>query len=113
MQKEQNYLVELTQSEIEGIISALDSVVKAHGLSVAEKCSEIHSQLLKAEPKVEPVPQPPVVQQPVVTPPKPVVKQPVSPPKRVEEVSLEEVEAELGQIMEVPKKKKKTAKKKK
>lgn len=108
MQKEQNFVVELTQSEIEGIISALDSVVKTHGLSVAEKCSTIHSRLLKAELVAEAPPQPPVIQQPVVTPPKP-----VDPSKRVEEVSLEEVEEELGQIMEVPKKKKKTAKKKK
>lgn len=117
MQKEQSYLVELKQSEIEGIISALDSVVKAHGLNVAEKCAEIHNQLLKAQPKVEQAPQPPVVQQPAQA----AVQQPVAPkqqvevvkPKPVEEVSLEEVEEELGQIMEVPKKRKKTTRKKK
>lgn len=93
MQKETVYLVELKQSEIEGIISALDSVVKTHGLNVAEKCAEIHKSILSGQPKVE---------QKV----EPVVEEPV------EEISLDEVEDELKQIIEVPKKKRASKRKK-
>ena len=98
MSKEQLYSVEMTQSQIEGIISALDSVVKTNGLSVAEKCSEIYNALLNAQPKVE-------------------APAPVAAPAQVEEiledVSLSEVEDELQQIMEVPKKRKRATRKKK
>ncbi|MBA94870.1 MAG: hypothetical protein CMP21_03825 [Rickettsiales bacterium] len=88
--KEPLFLVEMSQSQIEGIISALDSVVKTNGLGVAEKCAQIYNTLLAAQPKVEPVIEP-----------------------EVEEVSLEEVEDELEQIMEVPKKRKRSTRKKK
>lgn len=88
--KQPLFLVEMTQDQIEGIISALDSVVKTNGLNVAEKCSQIYNSLLAAQPKVEKVAEP-----------------------EVEEVSLEEVEDELEQIMEVPKKRKRATRKKK
>lgn len=88
MSKEPRFLVEMTQSQIEGIVSALDNVVKTNGLTVAEKCAEIYNALLKAEQKVEE-------------------------PEPEEEVSLEEVEDELEQIMEVPKKRKRATRKKK
>jgi hypothetical protein len=88
--KEPIFLVEMTQAQIEGLISALDSVVKTNGLGVAEKCAQIYNTLLSAQPKVEPVIEP-----------------------EVEEVSLEEVEDELEQIMEVPKKRKRSTRKKK
>lgn len=88
MSKEPRFLVEMTQSQIEGIVSALDTVVKSNGLTVAEKCAEIYNALLKAEQKVEE-------------------------PEPEEEVSLEEVEDELEQIMEVPKKRKRATRKKK
>lgn len=90
--KEPIFLVELKQSDIEGIVTALDSVVKTHGLNVAEKCAEIHKLLLQGQPKVEQV---------------------VAPVLEEEEVSLEEVEDELEQIMEVPKKRKRSTRKKK
>lgn len=89
MSKEPRFLVEMTQSQIEGIVSALDNVVKTNGLTVAEKCAEIYNALLKAEQKVE------------------------EPEPEEEEVSLEEVEDELEQIMEVPKKRKRATRKKK
>tara|TARA_B100000073_G_scaffold340448_1_gene340290 strand:- start:1091 stop:1357 length:267 start_codon:yes stop_codon:yes gene_type:complete len=88
MQKEKVFLVELTESQIDGMVTALDTVVKSHGLSVAEKCAEIHRCLSEANLKVEPV-------------------------EVVEEISLEEVEDELEQIMQVPKKRKRSTKKKK
>lgn len=92
-EKETIYLVELSQTEIESIISALDTVVKAHGISVAEKCGSLHRTLIeKSNPKEEP-------------------KEELQ--EEEEEVSLEEVEDELEQIMKVPKKKKRTTKKKK
>tara|TARA_B100001094_G_scaffold304021_1_gene332590 strand:- start:1041 stop:1346 length:306 start_codon:yes stop_codon:yes gene_type:complete len=101
MSKEQLYVVEMSQSQIEGLISALDSVVKTNGLTVAEKCSEIYNALLSAQPKVEaPIP---AVSTPVVAQVQEVV----------EEVSLSEVEEELQQIMEVPKKRKRATRKKK
>lgn len=102
MSKEQLYSVEMTQSQIEGIISALDSVVKTNGLSVAEKCSEIYNALLNAQPKVE-------ASTPVVAP----VVEPPQVEEVIEEVSLSEVEDELQQIMEVPKKRKRATRKKK
>lgn len=98
MSKEQLYVVELSQSQIEGLISALDSVVKTNGLTVAEKCSEIYNALLNAQPKAAPV-APPVV--------------PAQVEEVLEEVSLSEVEEELQQIMEVPKKRKRATRKKK
>jgi hypothetical protein len=92
-EKETIYLVELSQTEIESIISALDTVVKAHGISVAEKCGALHRALVeKSNPIEEPKEEP---------------------EEEEEEVSLEEVEDELEQIMKVPKKKKRTTKKKK
>ena len=93
-EKETIYLVELSQTEIESIISALDTVVKAHGISVAEKCGSLHRALVeKSNPKEEPQEEPEEEEE--------------------EEVSLEEVKDELEQIMKVPKKKKRTTKKKK
>ena len=78
----------------EYLIQILDTVVKSHGLQVAEKCASLHKILVEtAEPIPEPIPEP---------------KEEV-----VEEVSLEEVEDELEQIMEVPKKRKRSTKKKK
>jgi len=93
MEKDPIFLVELKKSDIEGIISALDTVVKSHGLNVAEKCAEIHKLLLQGQPKVEKKVEP-VVEQPV------------------EEISLDEVEDELSQIIEVPKKKRVSKRKK-
>jgi len=93
MEKDPIFLVELKKSDIEGIISALDTVVKSHGLNVAEKCAEIHKLLLQGQPKVEKKVEP-VVEQPV------------------EEISLDEVEDELSQIIEVPKKKRASKRKK-
>ena len=91
MEKDQIYLVELKQSELEYIVSVLDTVVKSHGLSVAEQCSSLHKTILeKSTPKPE-----------------------EEKKEEVEEVSLEEVQEELEQIMEVPKKKKRASKKKK
>lgn len=91
-EKETIYLVELSQTEIESIISALDTVVKAHGISVAEKCGALHRALVeKSNPIEEPKEEP---------------------EEEEEEVSLEEVEDELEQIMKVPKKKRTTKKKK-
>lgn len=92
MEKETIYLVELSQSEIESLIAVLDTVVKSHGINVAEKCGALHKALLeKSNPKQE-VKEVEEVQ---------------------EEISLKEVEDELEQIMEVPKKRKRTTKKKK
>lgn len=93
MEKDPIFLVELKKSDIEGIISALDTVVKSHGLNVAEKCAEIHKLLLQGQPKVEKKVEP-VVEEPV------------------EEISLDEVEDELSQIIEVPKKKRASKRKK-
>lgn len=91
-EKETIYLVELSQTEIESIISALDTVVKSHGINVAEKCGALHRALVeRSNPKEEEKPQ---------------VEE------ELEEVSLEEVEDELEQIMKVPKKKRTTKKKK-
>ena len=54
MQKEIIYLVELSQSEIEGLIAVLDTVVKSHGISVAVKCGELHKILMeRSNPKEE------------------------------------------------------------
>ena len=102
MSKELLYSVELSQSQIEGLISALDSVVKTNGLNVAEKCSEIYNALLNAQPKAE-------APAPVAAP----VAAPAEVEEVLEEVSLSEVEDELQQIMEVPKKRKRATRKKK
>lgn len=90
MEKETIYSLKLSQSEIEYLIQILDTVVKSHGLQVAEQCSKLHKILVET---AEPIPEP---------------KEEV-----VEEVSLEEVEDELEQIMEVPKKRKRSTKKRK
>ena len=100
MSNKQLFIVELTQSQIEGVISALDSVVKTNGLTVAEKCSEIYNTLLNAQPKVEAPASAPVVE-------------PAQVEEVLDEVSLSEVEDELQQIMEVPKKRKRATRKKK
>lgn len=97
-EKETIYLVELSQTQIESIISALDTVVKTHGINVAEKCGALHRALIEksnpiGEEKSEPV---------VETKEEP-----------IEEVSLEEVEDEFEKIMQVPKKRKRTTKRKK
>lgn len=90
MEKELIYSLKLSQSEIEYLIQVLDTIVKSHGLQVAEKCANLHRKLVDtAEPIQEPKEEP------------------------VEEVSLEEVEDELEQIMEVPKKRKRSSKNKK
>ena len=93
MEEDKIFLVELKQSEIEGIVSALDTVVKSHGLNVAEKCSEIHKSLVNAQLKSEQLLE--------------------EVDEHIEEISLEEVEDELEQIIEVPKKRKKTTRRKK
>ena len=93
MEKEQVYSIEVKQSDLESLVAVLDTVVKTNGISVAEKCSQLYLILLSAEPKVE-------------TQPKEVKKE------VVEEVSLEDVEDELQKIMEVPKKKRASKKKK-
>ena len=93
MEEDKIFLVELKQSEIEGIVSALDTVVKSHGLNVAEKCSEIHRSLINAQLKGEELLE--------------------EVDEHIEEISLEEVEDELEQIIEVPKKRKKTTRRKK
>ncbi len=90
MEKETIYSLKLSQSEIEYLIQILDTVVKSHGLQVAEQCSKLHKILVET---AEPIPEP---------------KEELH-----EEVSLEEVEEELEQIMEVPKKRKRSTKKKK
>lgn len=97
-EKEIIYLVELSQSQIESIISALDTVVKAHGINVAEKCGALHRALIEKSNPIEEEKLEPVVE---------VVEE------ELEEVSLEEVEDELEQIMKVPKKRKRTARRKK
>lgn len=97
-EKEIIYLVELSQSQIESIISALDTVVKAHGINVAEKCGALHRALIEKSNPIEEEKPEPVVE---------VVEE------ELEEVSLEEVEDELEQIMKVPKKRKRTARRKK
>ena len=94
-EKETIYLVELSQTQIEEIISALDTVVKTHGLSVAEKCGALHRALIEKSNPIEEVKSEAVEEAPL------------------EEVSLEEVEDELQQIMQVPKKRKRTTKRKK
>lgn len=97
-EKEIIYLVELSQSQIESIISALDTVVKAHGINVAEKCGALHRALIEKSNPIEEEKPEPVVE---------VVEE------ELEEVSLEEVEDELEQIMKVPKKRKRTTRRKK
>lgn len=93
MEKEQVYSIEVKQSDLESLVAVLDSVVKTNGISVAEKCSQLYLILLSAQPKTEPQPEE--------------FKKEV-----VEEVSLEDVEDELQKIMEVPKKKRASKKKK-
>ena len=98
-EKEIIYLVELSQSQIESIISALDTVVKSHGINVAEKCGALHRALIEKSNPIEEEKPEPVVEA--------VEEEPI------EEVSLEEVEDELEQIMKVPKKRKRTTRRKK
>jgi hypothetical protein len=93
MEKEQVYSLEVKQSDLESLVAVLDTCVKNNGISVAEKCSQLYLILLSAEPKVEAQPEE--------------VKEDI-----VEEVSLDEVEDELQKIMEVPKKKRASKKKK-
>lgn len=97
-EKETIYLVELSQTQIESIISALDTVVKAHGINVAEKCGALHRALIEKSNPIEEVKSEPVVE---------------TKEEPIEEVSLEEVEDELEQIMQVPKKRKRTTRRKK
>ena len=97
-EKETIYLVELSQTQIESIISALDTVVKAHGINVAEKCGALHRALIEKSNPIEEEKSEPVVE---------------TKEEPIEEVSLEEVEDELEQIMQVPKKRKRTTRRKK
>ena len=97
-EKEIIYLVELSQTQIESIISALDTVVKAHGINVAEKCGALHRALIEKSNPIEEEKSEPVVE---------------TKEEPIEEVSLEEVEDELEQIMQVPKKRKRTTRRKK
>ena len=46
MEKETIYSLKLSQSEIEYLIQILDTVVKSHGLQVAEKCASLHKILV-------------------------------------------------------------------
>lgn len=64
MQNQNLYLLELTKEDIEDIISALDSVVKTNGLSVAERCAQLHRLLLSSKPKPVAPPAPPVQPEP-------------------------------------------------
>jgi len=44
------YILQLNQEELEGLQSALDATVKAHGIAVAAKCGHLLTVLQKAKP---------------------------------------------------------------
>ena len=100
MSNEQLYIIEVTKEDVDDIITALDSVVKSNGLSVAERCAQLHKILLTAKPKPAPQPQP-----------KPYIPTPEEIAER-ERMAKEKLEKELSQIVEKKPTKKKTAKKK-
>ena len=85
----EKYIVELVKEDIDDLVIILDAFVKSQGLSSAERCSQLHKLILEArlaEPDSE---------------------------ESIEEISLDDVEEELKQIIEVPKKKKSSSKRKK
>ena len=45
------YLVELEKEDIDDLVAMIDMVVKNQGLSVAERCAEIHKKILSAKQK--------------------------------------------------------------
>jgi len=45
------YLVELEKEDIDDLVAMIDMVVKNQGLSVAERCAEIHKKILSAKRK--------------------------------------------------------------
>lgn len=100
MSNEQLYIVEMTKEDIDDIITSLDSVVKSNGLSVAERCSQLHKTLLSA--RIKPAPQPQ---------PKPYIPTPEEIAER-ERMAKEKLEKELSEIVQKKPTKKKTTKKK-
>ena len=98
MSNEQLYIVEMTKEDIDDIITSLDSVVKSNGLSVAERCSQLHKTLLSA--RIKPAPQP-----------KPYIPTPEEIAER-ERMAKEKLEKELSEIVQTKPTKKKTTKKK-
>lgn len=54
------FILQLNKEELEGLQSALDATVKAHGIAVAAKCGHLLTVLQKAKPVPvpEPVPEP-------------------------------------------------------
>ena len=90
MSNEQLYILEVTKEDVDDIIMALDSVVKANGLSVAERCAQLHKILLTARPKPAPQPTPQ---------PKPYIPTPEEIAER-ERLAKEKLEKELSQLVE-------------
>ena len=52
MKKEDILILEISKEDAQDFIIALDTVVKSQGLSVAERCSQLHKLILDAKPKV-------------------------------------------------------------
>lgn len=44
------FILQLNKEELEGLQSALDATVKAHGIAVAAKCGALFAALQKAKP---------------------------------------------------------------
>lgn len=52
------FILQLNKEELEGLQSALDATVKAHGIAVAAKCGHLLTVLQKAKPVPVPEPEP-------------------------------------------------------
>lgn len=105
MNNDQILLLELTKSDAEDLIEALDTVVKSNGISVAERCAQLHKLILTVRPK--PFEPPPAPQKYVPTPEEQI---------KIKEMAESKLQKELDQLIEETPKvktKKKTSTKKK
>lgn len=100
MEKEDIFILEITKEDAQDLILALDTVVKSQGLSVAERCSQLHKLILDAKPKVKQ--QPPKQMNPIAIPHPEEMD-------RMEEEAKQKMNKELDSLLD--KEKKETSKK--
>jgi len=68
------FILQLNKEELEGLQSALDATVKAHGIAVAAKCGHLLTVLQKAKPVPAPEPEPEFEIEPEYQTPTPIHK---------------------------------------
>lgn len=97
MNNEQLFLLELTKSDAEDLIEALDTVVKSNGLVVAERCAQLHKLILGV--RLKPAEEPPKPERYVPTPEEQI---------KIQQMAEDKLQKELSELIEEKPKAKKS-----